>query len=89
MAPVPYSDRMKLAIHTSTSRPSNGWMTFSPVFQPIFSACSISAWLDPPFLHSATKAATAGSASANCLATGWSGATPMKLAPNRVSGRVV
>ena len=89
MAPVPYSDRMKLAIQTPTSRPSKGWITFQPVSKPIFSACSMSAWLAPPLRHSATKAAAAGSASAICTDRGWSGARPMKLAPNRVSGRVV
>ena len=89
MAPVPYSDRMKLAIQTGTSAPVKGWITFRPVSQPIFSACSISAWEAPPLRHSATKAATRGSASASCFEMGWSGARPRKLAPNRVSGRVV
>jgi hypothetical protein len=43
----------------------------------------------PPARQRATKAATSGLAAAICSASGWSGATPTKLAPNRVSGRVV
>ena len=81
---------MKLAIQTGSSqRGSKGWVTFRPVSKPIFSAVSISAWLAPPVLHSATKAAARGSLSATCSAKGWSAAMPTKLAPYSVSGRVV
>ncbi len=81
---------MKLAIQTGSFQlGSKGWATVRPVSSPIFSAVSISAALAPPLRHSAMKAATLGSAAASCSARGWSGAMPTKLAPNRVSGRVV
>ena len=56
---------------------------------PRFSAVSSAASEVPERRHSAMKAASAGLASAHSSANGWSGETAQKLAPNRVSGRVV
>ncbi len=81
---------MKLAIPTGTvGWWSKGWTTFRPVSKPSFSADSISASEVPPLRHSAMKAATFASPAASSSASGWSGATATKLAPYRVSGRVV
>ena len=80
---------MKLAIQTGSSTAgSRGWVTRMPVSMPRFSAVSTASSLVPARRHSATKAATSGSAS-SAFASGWSGATAAKVAPQSVSGRVV
>ena len=56
---------------------------------PFFSSCARSASITAPFLHSSTKAASFASFFAACAAIGCSAATAMKVAPIRVSARVV
>ena len=60
-----------------------------PVSKPIFSAVSIASCDVPMCLHSSMKAASFGFFFAAACANGWSGASAMNLAPNKVSGRVV
>ena len=56
---------------------------------PFFSSCARSASITAPRLHSSTKAATFASRAAAQLAIGCSAATAQKVAPIRVSARVV
>jgi hypothetical protein len=56
---------------------------------PFFSSCARSASITAPRLHSSTKAASCGSFFAANAAIGCSAATAMKVAPIRVSARVV
>ncbi len=67
----------------------NGCSASSGSGKPFFSALSIASCDVPVFWHSAMKAATALSFAAKLCASGWSGATAMNDAPNKVSGRVV